>query len=94
MGRPGIVQPYPIQYLKSSKDMPKTALNTEQKAALNKLKINSTQLNVYIPPMLDLNNCVATSVVLTTAIYVKPGLKPAKNAGTKIFSPERETRRI
>ena len=45
--------------------------------------------------MLDLNNCVATSVVLTTATYlkprvhdglsVKPVLKPAKNAGKKYF---------
>ena len=40
--------------------MPKIAIQ-RKKAALCKLKIN-TQLYVYIPPMLDLNNCVATSV--------------------------------
>ena len=48
--------------------------------------------------MLDFKNCVATSVVLTTAIYVKPGLKPAKNAGKKYFAdhipPEHEKRRL
>ena len=36
--------------------------------------------------MLDLKNCIATSVVLSTAMYVKPGLKAAKNAGKKYFS--------
>ena len=36
---------------------------------------------VYIPPILNLKNCIATSGVLTTAIYVKPELKPAKHAG-------------
>ena len=35
--------------------------------------------------MLDLNNCVDISVVLTTALYVKRRLKPAKNAGKNIF---------
>ena len=35
--------------------------------------------------MLDLKNCIAISVVLTTAMYVKPELKPAKNA-EKVFS--------
>ena len=78
---PGIMQPYQVQNLKSSKDMPKIAIPGK-----NKLKIN-TYLSVYIPPVLDLKNCVATSVVLTTAtcIYVKPGLKLAKYAGKKHF---------
>ena len=38
---------------------------------------------VYNHPMLDLKNCGATSAVLTSAMYFKPGLKPAKNAGKK-----------
>ena len=36
--------------------------------------------------MLDLNNYVATSVSWTQLYYVKPGLKPAKNA-RKIYFP-------
>ena len=37
--------------------------------------------------MLDLNNCVATNVVLTTAIYVKPGLNlNRRKLQEKIFS--------
>ena len=35
--------------------------------------------------MLDLNNYVATSVSWPQLYYVKPGLKPAKNAGKKYF---------
>ena len=35
--------------------------------------------------MFDLKNCVAPSVVLTTAMYVKPGLKPVKNGGKNIL---------
>ena len=38
--------------------------------------------------MLDLNNCVATSVSWPQLYYVKPGLKPAKNA-RKIYFPNR-----
>ena len=45
--------------------------------------------------MVELNNFVATSVVLTTATYVKPGMKPAKNAGKNYFPnrfpPDHET---
>ena len=48
-----------------------------------------------MPPMVELNNFVATSVVLTTATYVKPGLNTAKNAGENYFpnrfSPNHET---
>ena len=35
--------------------------------------------------MLDLNNYVATSVSWPQLYYVKPGLKPAKNAKKKYF---------
>ena len=38
--------------------------------------------------MLDLNNYVATSVSWPQLYYVKPGLKPAKNA-RKIHFPNR-----
>ena len=37
--------------------------------------------------MFDLNNYVATSVSWPHLYYVKPGLKPAKNAGKNIFQP-------
>ena len=66
----------------------KNLLKLCQKAAQNELKEKNTQVKVYIRPMLDLKNCVATSMVLTTAMYVKPGLKEAKNAG-KIYFPNR-----
>ena len=44
-----------------------------------------TKFTAYPLNAKGLKNCIATSVVLTTAMYVKPGLKPAKNAGKNIF---------
>lgn len=73
--------------------MPKIAIQ-RKKAALRKLKI-STQLQVYIPPMLDLNNCVATSGN-SDIVICQTGLKPGKNAERKHlpnhFTPEQEKR--
>ena len=46
--------------------------------------------------MLDLNNYVAISVSWPQLYYVKPGLKPAKNARKIYFSnvPEHEKHRL
>ena len=43
--------------------------------------------------MLDLNNYVATSVSWPKLYYVKPGLKPAKNAKKMCFPNRNWTRK-